>query len=66
MTVSQLKAILSSVNDKTEISFFVNDQPANLNKIVARYYGFRDDKIDQFIGIDLESRNNPAGTRWEK
>ena len=40
MTVSQLKAILSSVDDKTEISFFVNDQLANLNKIEARYYGF--------------------------
>lgn len=66
MTVSQLKAILSSVDDKTKISFFVNDQPANLNKIEARYYGFFDDKIDQFIGIELESRNDPAGTRYEK
>ncbi len=66
MTVSQLKAILSSVDDKTEISFFVNDQPANLNKIEARYYGFRDDKIDQYIGIELEPRNDPAGTRYEK
>lgn len=66
MTVSQLKAILSGVDDKTEISFFVNDQPANLNKIEARYYSFRDDKIDQYIGIELEPRNDPSGVQWEK
>ena len=66
MTVSQLKAILSNVDDKTEVSFFVNDQPADLNKIEARYYGFRDDKIDQFIGIELKSRNDSSGVQWEK
>lgn len=66
MTVSQLKAILSNVDDQTVISFFINDQPANLNKIEARYYGFCSDKIEQFIGIELEPRNDPAGTRYEK
>lgn len=66
MTVSQLKAILSNVDDKTEVSFFVNDQPADLNKIEARYYGFRDDKIDQYIGMELKSRKDPDGTRYEK